>query len=293
MKLGSYGYGAPVPGEQLFALGIQGAILMVSGGGQPFDMLNNLKGTISGSATKPTWKGRADHAGVGRPLFYTNSGSLTSYVSFATPPRWQDLSLTPGTIIARLRCQGNGGLPIGIAERNDGNTVNAGWALGVNSAQKLYFLQERASANKSRTAGTAMVTGQWHTVAASWGTSNTATDISLWQDGRDATPSGSSSNGSGVTGTDAANNLRIGSVDINSGSASKGCWAGEMSYVCWFKKVLSQPEIALFNDDGFWQLCQPTLATRAWIQAAANPGGGAFVSEAILRQGLVNAGVVS
>ncbi len=237
----------PPPGAFLTYPGLSGFICFAEGAGNPRELFANALGTRGGSGTAAQWA-RGEEAGGAAMGFTHSTTSLASNVNFGTLPGWQDLALTgnPGTLIARIYWDGSA--RCGIAERNDGNTVNAGWEWGITATGALGFAAERATANLTSLSSPLVTSGRWMTVATTWDTSNLAAGILFYFDGRLVATAGvGPTNAAGASGTDASRSLIIGNCSFDSGLSStvslKGSFGGSISWVAAFRRTLSATEV--------------------------------------------------
>ncbi len=187
----------------------------------------------------------------------TDGGSLAcsaiDYVgNFGTDSMTAGLALAPFTLMARVS---NNTLSYanGIVERNDGNSVNAGWMATVTSTE-IGLTVEYSSINLQ-----AFMSGGISGTAFYWITfvydgSATAANQKIYLNGVSQSVSGT--NGSGSQGTDAANSLKLGNASFNpAGHAfSHGPWNGGMSDMSIWRRALSQGEILEYIRDPYCML---------------------------------------
>lgn len=272
----------PPPGAVLSYPGLSSFFLFSAGGGPPRELTRGVVGTLSGS-TPPTW-GRADEAG-GAALAFTNGASLTSYADFSTNALTQDLGLAPFTVIARAYWSGTNGNSGGLAERNDNNTVSAGWGFGVvNVAGQGSIVElavEFATTNLRARGNTFNPNSNvWHTFAGTYAGNATVANSFTYLDGVPS-QNGVSVNGSGAQTSDSANSFRIGNID--SIAANNGSWPGSIAWVAIFRRQLSHAEIALWSTGqrAYEQFAIRSRSVGAFVPAdtpspgrGANPGKG-------------------
>ncbi len=240
-------YVKPPPGVFFTYPGLSGFISFAEGAGNPREMFSNALGTRGGSGTPAQWA-RGEESGGSAMGFTGSATSLASNVNFGTAvPGWQDLGVTgaAGSLIARVFWTGTTPASTGIAERNDGNTVNAGWELGIDGTGAFGINFVRATTNKESRTSPVPPSNKWITLVATWDTTELATGISLYFDGILQTPAASGvANGVGASGTDASRSLIIGNCSY-AGSLfnPKGSFGGSISWIAAFRRKLSAAEV--------------------------------------------------
>lgn len=110
------------------------SLCAVAKGGTLVDVLSGIRGTLSGAGAPVA----APSPNGTDAMQYAGGSSTNSYVNFGTDVRSKDLIASGGTIFAWGRPTANGG----IAERNAGNTIGAGWLFGIDVNLQLAFLAE-------------------------------------------------------------------------------------------------------------------------------------------------------
>lgn len=191
----------------------------------------------------------ANFAGTAPPTWWTSDpsilfqggGSLNSYLDAGTDLNFDQL--TPGkvTVVAKVFVtSANGG---GIAEKNDGDDVDSGFAFGIDSTGALRLTVEKSNANMQvgSPAGT-ILSDQWMQLAFTWdGTVGTAASAHLYLNGVEQSKT-LSVDGSGTIGYSNATNqsFRIGNVDID----FPGSLNGRIAYLAVYKgRILSTTEM--------------------------------------------------
>lgn len=204
-------------------------------GGVMFDAVSGARGTPSGS-TPPVLTNTTGQRG----MLHAGGAASVSYSDFGALPRPSDLGLNGGTFFA----WGVNGGAGGILERNDGNTVNAGWSAGIDSSGFLLFLAEHSSVNylkrTNSSVGTAITS-----VAVSCLPNPMADSDTVFYVGGQPAATVLLAGGSGSTGSDLPNNLLVGRAGFNSsGSSFAGSFNGTLELVLMWNRQLSAAEIA-------------------------------------------------
>ncbi len=178
--------------------------------------------------------------------------------TFGTDSTTADLALAPFTLMARVS---NNSLSYanGIVERNDANSVNAGWMATVTSTE-VGLTVEHASTNMQAFA--TVGGGGYYWITFVFDGSATAANQKIYINGITQTVAGT--NGVGIQGSDAANSLLIGSSTFNpAGHAfSHGPWNGGMSDMSIWRRALSQGEILEYIRDPYCMLVRPSPSRR-------------------------------
>lgn len=201
--------------------------------------ISGRHGTFQGSGTKPTWDGKQAVKIAGG----TTAGA--SYVDFTTDPQVQDLGIsgnTGFTIWARVWLISTS--VQAIAERNDNNSVNAGWMFAANG------LTIEASAVNMRTVVANAATGKWINFCAVHDGTQTSSAQKFYTDAVLTTHS-SDTNGSGTRGSDATNSLFVGRNSFTSGLAAGDLDGYIESLYVWKSRQLSQHEIYSLQTDPY------------------------------------------
>lgn len=187
--------------------------------------------------------------------FVADNFAGISYMSCGTDGPTTSLGQNPATFFVRFKRR-NTLTTGGLAERNDGNTVSAGWILGFNN--DLRFIAERSNTN-CEAAITMPSADVWHNVIVVYDASNTAANYLIYLDGVLQSHS-ANTNGIGTTGSDAANLLYFGRKD-GSYFANGGSLDGAISTVAiWKNRFLTQQEAIQIELDPWCYLRRPSIA---------------------------------
>lgn len=210
------------------------------GGVKVINLIDGKDGALSGSIALPTW--------INTHLHFEAASGTDPGVDYGTGPQTADLALGAFSIVARVRPGTGWGNSGGVARRNDGNTVNAGWEVILTNAGMLLCI-ERATANFSaKTTATISTSGKWTTVALVYFGDLTAANVGLYYDGVAQAHTGDN-NGSGAQGSDAAQKLVVGSSNFNNNSLNSGRLLGWMDWCGIWRRVLRPEEILLLTND--------------------------------------------
>lgn len=210
-----------------------------------------------------------------------NNGSMRfgvsgsdGYLNAGVDGSTQDLALGPMTLIARVKTAAS--LAIGgIAERSDGNTVNAGWILGISFAE-IGCKVVCSTTDLVLRAGASLTQGTWQWVALTLNGTNTAISAgnAIYVDGQSRTITNNIS-GSGTRGSDASRSLLIGfnSFVYATGAGNAAAFNGSISDIAFYRRCFSAAEVQAYVTAPYAMLGQPHR--RLWLFAsviAANAG---------------------
>lgn len=128
----------------------------------------------------------------------------------------------------------------GIVERNDNNTVDAGWFVGLDSGSpasiRLYC--ERSIGNYNASSGGLISFGEWYAIVVTFDNLYTTGSTKFYIDGAN-TATTSETAGSGTPGTDIANDLRIGHANFT----FPGSFKGEIGAVMIYKRIFGPADV--------------------------------------------------
>jgi hypothetical protein len=208
----------------------------------------------------------ADFAGGGAPAWNTadpsivfNGGSsLNSYLNAGTDLTFDQLTPNQMTIVSKVYVSTIA--PVGVAEKNDGNTADSGFLFGWDGSGALRLTVEKSSANMLvATQSSVVPTGQWVQVAFTWdGTVGTAAAAHLFIDGVEQAKA-SSNDGGGTIGYANATSqpFRIGNGSFN---PMTGSFNGKMAYLAVYKgRILTTSEMASIDAQLPLQVAGPTF----------------------------------
>ena len=214
------------------------------------DLVSGTRGTPSGT-TLPALTNMATGQ---RGLQYgtATSAATATYTNFGALPGVADIALNGGSIFVWGKFTDAGG----FAERNDNNSVNAGWQFGVDSNGFPSFLAEHSSVNFIGRVVTSIF-GTASSVAAAFAASpSMAADCAMYIGGQLQTTN-LGAQGSGTTGSDSANSLYIGRNSFNSsGINTSGSCTGAMEMVLIWKRQLSAAEVLSLHQNRYQILRQ-------------------------------------
>ena len=241
------------------------AFLSIPQGSMLVNMVSGARGTLSGT-TPPSLTYTQSST---RALSHAGSGATNSYVDFGNSVDTSDFALGPMTVFAWGAPTGQGG----IAERNDNNSVNAGWLFGVDSNSNLKFLHEHSSTNHIAVSGGVLASGVATSMAVTYAGSGGA--LNFYQAGGTGGGSIPVTSGVGTPGSDAANSLYIGRNSFASGGqSSAGSFAGVLEFVAIWRRVLSGSEIAALHANRYQLFTAPSPISLLAL-GVAGPGGAA------------------
>jgi YD repeat-containing protein len=214
-----------------------GLFVMNEGSGtSDTNLVDAQTASFSGSGV-PAWN-TADPSVV-----FNGGGSLNSYLNAGANLDFDQLTPNQMTIVAKVFV--NSVAAAGIAEKNDGNTIDSGFDFGWDSTGALVLNVEKSSGNmRVASVPNVIVTNQWLQVAFTWdGTIGNASSAHLYLNGVEQTKA-SSVDGSGTIGYTHATNqpFRIGNASFDS---IAGALNGKIAYFAVYRgRVLSTTELS-------------------------------------------------
>jgi len=203
------------------------------------NLVDNQTASFSGTSL-PTWN-------TGDPSIVFNGGSsLNSYLNAGTDSNFDQMPNNKITILAKVYVTTLAAG--GVAEKNDGNSIDSGFVFGWDGSGALRLTVEKSAADmRVATATGAVTTGQWMQVAFTWdGTVGTAAAAHLYVNGSEQTKA-SSADGGGTIGYSNATNqpFRIGNASFDSQAGSLN---GRMEYLAVYKgRILTTTEMNQFD----------------------------------------------
>lgn len=212
------------------------------------EIVNNLAILPSGT-TLPNIKPFGGKLGSGLANNFPGGSNASGYLDLGVTAQTADIGLNvPATWVAVF--SSTSAATTAIAERNDHNSVNAGWVFGyTGQTPGLGLLKEFAAANLRKTISNAILPGV-NVLVVTYDGGLLASGVNVYLNGVIGTTA-ASVDGSGATATDAAQNLYVGRVsfDQNVGHAGFIMLAGA------FRRLWSPGEVKAFSDNP-WQLFQ-------------------------------------
>ena len=200
------------------------------------NLVDSQTASFSGTSV-PTWNT------VDPAVVFNGGTSLNSYLNAGTDLTFDQL--TPGkmTIVAKLYVS-DPSPAAGVAEKNDGDSINSGFEFGWDNNGALRLLVERSVVDmRVISAKGSIPYGQWIQVACTWdGSVGTAAAAHLFLNGAELSKA-SSSDGSGTIGyTNATNQpFRIGNASFD---PMAGSLNGKIAYVVVYKgRILTTTEM--------------------------------------------------
>ena len=195
-------------------------------------------GTPSGTVV-PVLAARA----AGQTVLVSKSAQIAtySYLNFGAHVPTADLGWNnnPATFAVYARDSTGGGG--GLIERNDGNTVSAGWSIFKSyGADYIQFYKERSISNTKIISNSQVWSDRvgFHSVVVSTDGSLASAGMKMYFDGLSIPFTEQSALGSGTSSSDASNNLYIGR-DVYSG----GCLSGEIAIAVIANRIWSPAEV--------------------------------------------------
>jgi hypothetical protein len=243
---------------------LAGAYLFNEGGGHVINYVDNVSGTFAGTTANPSHF--PAEAGSGLKFNGTAGTSKTSYVNFGTEAKLQDLALGAFSIVVRAKAATPRG---GFAERNDGNSIGAGWVFAWEFSVPCFrLLIEQAASNYNCTSAAITPAAGFNTYSVTFTGSLSSLSNTVFRLNGVNPGSNSGSTGSGGTLSDSANSLFI----SNAAFTSNGPWMGTMDWMYIFKGIaLNAAEEYEIRTNPFALFA---LRPQAEIIAAGGPGSG-------------------
>lgn len=196
------------------------------------------------------------------------STGAAGFLDYGTGADSQDVALGPATWV--FWAQWTGGSQ-GLAERNDGNTVNQGWAISLKDdgtgKPEMAIVIEQSSTNYkgSWTDSTITTTNRprTHMWAVTWdGNLSTVNGLLGYADARRLNVTNAAT-GAGTQGSDAGQSLHIGKTSFASQDVVAASFTGFYEMALIFKRQLSQDEITSLYLDRY-QVLAP-FPSRTWM----------------------------
>lgn len=213
------------------------------GGVRVQSLVDGVGGTFAGTVL-PSWSGQ-----------YWNPGTATGSprgVNFgATMAQTVDLGLGAFTLAARVLPSASFSTSGGLARRNDGNTVNAGWEVLCASNGTTLSI-ERATTNLAAKTNASISTsaGVWTTVVVVYLGDLTAANVKIYYNGQLQTIN-TAVNGTGVMGSDAAQSFILGEANFTQQSTAAGPFQGLMDYCYIWRRALIPSEVYQLQADPY------------------------------------------
>jgi hypothetical protein len=252
----------PPPGTKVnwghsLGTGLSICFPMNEGGGTVVtDVVGGVVGAFSGT-TLPIWLPEI----YGPAVHFLHGAAASSFIDCGTPPSAQDLVLltsSGGPIgsswFIRFLWDDSNNASGGLCERNDVNTVNAGWLIGYDNAagQPLGAQAEFGGAANQRDTFFVPVVNTWYDLVVTRDAATTSAKWIAYLNGVQLTTTTITS-GSGTSGSDATRHLYIGRESFQSPAS----WAGFISTVCiWKGRILTLADAQLLHKDP-WAYMQP------------------------------------
>ncbi len=235
-------------------------------------LINSVDGSVGQSQAAPN----AD------PWVHLDGGALdwgsstNAAASFGSGGITADIAQGPCTIMVRSQNAGSLSYYGGFLERNDGNTVNAGWIFGLNGFGTPTFVVEHATTNMRAVTTIASPPTDFYWLTVTHDGSLLSANAKFYLNGVQLV-TGAGVNGVGITGSDAANSLLFRSATFNAGSFSHGAINSIISDVSVWKRVLSQQDILQYIADPYCMLAKRLKQPqRAGLGSIDTSGGVSF-----------------
>jgi RHS repeat-associated protein len=236
--------GARVSGSSLdtsspLSTNLTGLFVMDEGSGTTDkNLVDGQNATFSGTTT-PTWNS------IDPSLVLSGNGSLSSYLNAGTDLNFDQLTTNKTTLVAKVFVDTIGSA--GVAEKNDGNSIDSGFVFGWDNTGALQLMVEKSTTDMNVKSGTGTITaGQWIQVAFTWdGTIGTAAAGHLFLNGVEQTKS-TAVDGSGTLGYQHATSspFRIG----NASFGPTGSLNGKIAYLAVYRgRILTALEMAALD----------------------------------------------
>lgn len=209
-----------------------------------------------------------------RSFLFNGGNTANSYFNFGSADQnTADMNNGPMTMLVWMNPGTAGG---GFLDRNDNNSVGAGWMFGLGVDLKPKFVKERTTSNSVGTSGTAVVAGVPTSVAVTYDGTTISGSAFTFYIGGALTATTNNTTGSNVSNTDAAQTLYLGlNRFAATGSSSARSFDGTIELAAMWKRVLSADEILSIHRDRY-QLVKPRNQ-RLFVIPAAAPGAGSRV----------------
>jgi YD repeat-containing protein len=214
---------------------LAGLFLMNEGTGTYDENLVDGQVANFAGTSLPTWN-------TSDPSVVFNGGSsLNSYLNAGTDLIFDDL--TPGQMTVVAKVYVSAAAAAGICEKNDGDTIDSGFAFGLSSSGAVSLVVEKSGSDMQAATGAATVpTGQWVQLAFTWdGTIGNSSAAHLYLDGVEQTKV-NPVDGSGTIGYANATQqpFRIGNDSLK----SPGALNGKVAYLAVYKgRILTPTEM--------------------------------------------------
>ena len=198
--------------------------------------LDGVKGTLGSTIV---WTGP----------FMNTAGASTAVVNYgAQMPLTVNLAQGAFSIFARVYLNAAGVIG-GIARRNDGNTVNAGWEVFC-SGQGTCLTFVRATTDFNAATSTSIATERWVNVVIIYPGTLVASDVKIYYDGILKTLT-TTANGSGAQGSDAPQSFIVGEANFLQAGFSSGNFQGRIDSMYIWRRILRTEEVLALNVDPY------------------------------------------
>jgi hypothetical protein len=178
---------------------------------------------------------------------YLNLPSAGAFVNWGTTkaPLLANLALGPFSLVTRvfLRTGANGG----VAERSDGNTVNAGWMIGISESSRFGLILIRTTTNLVVFCNTTTF-NKWMTLGVCYPGTLTAAGVNLYLDGVKQ-PLSSTADGAGVQGSDLARDFWLGKCSFTNAICSAASLNCLVDYTYIWRRFLRSEEVRAVTAD--------------------------------------------
>jgi YD repeat-containing protein len=230
--------GSAVDSSNSLSTSLVGLFLMNEGSGTTDKNIADAQTASFSGSSSPTWN-TSDPSVV-----FGGGSSLNSYLNAGTDSAFDQLPTGQVTIVAKVYVSTVA--VAGVAEKNDGDAIDSGFAFGWNSSGALKLAVETSGSDMVVTTASATISnGQWIQVAFTWngtGGSKVASGAHLFLNGIEQAKA-SSQDGSGTVGYANATNkpFRIGNTSIE---GIAGSLSGRMAYLAIYKgRILTTTEL--------------------------------------------------
>lgn len=216
------------------------------------EIVNNLAVTPSGT-TPPVVQPFGGKFGSGLASNFAGGGSAASYLNLGANGQTANISQGPATYVAVFYAAS--AAAVSIAERNDNNSVNAGWLFGYTTSlgvPGLGFLSENSTTNTRKVIQDAISTTGPNVLVVTYDGGLLAAGINIYLNGVLGTvPTSGSNDGAGTKGSDLAQSLFVGRTSFGVAQSH----TGKIVLAGAFRRIWSPGEIKSFSDNP-WQLFQ-------------------------------------